>query len=458
MPASPSRLQQLVLSEVIRRHEERHGLLADEAANVAARQPDTGLAARIQTRALCLARAGGQLKTLEQWLAGARVAFIVLIIVAVITGAGFAVAALGDSNRQVNLAWALGCLLGLNIVSLALWLFTLTVRQPHLGSVLSRCWLAISRRLGGRRRPESAPALTGLLNGQAASRWLFAVLTHLWWLLALTSAAFALFGLLVIRRYTFAWETTLLSPETFVTLTQGLSRLPALLGFALPDEATIRAAIDAVNAGQARHAWSTWLLSVLIVYGVAPRLILALFSAYRWDRAKAALALDLNQPGYAVLRERLAPSMERLGISDPEIEFGGPGTRTPSATMPGGALCVAIELDDSQGWPPPLPAGVNDGGVLDTREERQAVRDQLARAPVERLLVACDPRRSPDRGTLVLIRDLATGAKRTRVWLMAPTAAEVDPLRVADWHAALKTLALTATVAAPWHWLETGHE
>ncbi|MBS7673279.1 DUF2868 domain-containing protein, partial [Vibrio cholerae] len=83
-----------------------------------------------------------------------------------------------------------------------------------------------------------------------------------------------------------------------------------------------------------------------------------------------------------------------------------------------GALLVAIELDDQHPWPPKLPANVKNAGILDSRESRHKLLEQLSRFPPARLAIACDPRRSPDRGSLALIAELARSATDTRVWLL----------------------------------------
>jgi hypothetical protein len=71
-------------------------------------------------------------------------------------------------------------------------------------------------------------------------------------------------------------------------------------------------------------------------------------------------------------------------------------------------------------WPPATaPAAVRVAGNLDSREQRHALLDALARAPARRLLIACDARQTPDRGALALIADLAGKAAQTRVWLLA---------------------------------------
>mgnify|MGYP006191597929 CR=1 FL=1 len=280
------------------------------------------------------------------------------------------------------------------------------------------------------------------------------------WLLALLSALVIVLTLLATRRYGFVWETTILSGATFVNLTQALGALPALLGFSVPSEAMIRASGDAaLNIESARQAWAAWLVGVLLVYGIVPRLLLTLLCLWRWKRGRGDLRLDLNLPGYAQLRERLMPSSERLGVSDAapqqlhQVEGGSHGLHSD------GALLVGIELDDQRPWPPALPKTVKDAGILDSRESRQKLLEQLTRFPPARLLIACDPRRSPDRGSLALIAELARNATASRVWLLqAPAGQALDAERLGDWHAALEQLGLPFADCAPMNWLESGHD
>src|SRR5690606_39603502 len=72
-----------------------------------------------------------------------------------------------------------------------------------------------------------------------------------------------------------------------------------------------------------------------------------------------------------------------------------------------GHLLAGIELDPAHPWPPALPPGVGNAGVLDNREQRRQLLERLARRPAARLLLACDPRRSPDRGPLAPLGGLS---------------------------------------------------
>ncbi|HCI1965923.1 TPA: DUF2868 domain-containing protein [Pseudomonas aeruginosa] len=276
-----------------------------------------------------------------------------------------------------------------------------------------------------------APALLVLLGRRRLARWGLGALVHGLWLLGLLTALAMLLGLLATRRYGFVWETTILGSDTFIALTQALGALPALLGFPLPDAELIRASGDAALASEAaRHAWAGWLVGVLLVYGVLPRALLGLLCLWRWKRGLAHLDLDLDDPGYSLLRERLMPASERLGVSDAAPD-----------------------------WLPKLAEGVADAGILDDGQQRRRLLEQLTRYPPARLAIACDPRRSPDRGTLALLGELARCAASTRIWLLqAPPGEALDSDRLGDWHAALERLQLPHGETSPLAWLETGHD
>ena len=451
-------LQNLWLTETIRLREEHAGPLDDLEANRLARAAGGDLPSRIARRALWLAERDGLTAALKHWLQGARLALVLLMIFAVLSGAGLAFAALGQT--PVNVFWALGSLLGINLILLLSWALGLIFAGEH-GATLGRLWLWLSEKFArDAKAAQLAPALLLLLQRKKLNRWALGALVNGLWLLAMLSALILLLTLMATRRYGFVWETTILGADTFIHVTQALGYLPSLLGFNVPTEEMIRASGDgALDIESARQAWATWLVGVLVVYGVLPRLLLALFCLWRWNRGKAALRLDLNLPGYAQLRERLMPTSERLGVNDPEPAQLHRVESNVGELASEGALLVAIELDEQRPWPPVLPKNVSNAGILDSRESRHKLLEQLSRFPPARLAIACDPRRSPDRGSLALIAELARNAGATRIWLLqAPPGEALDGQRLGDWHAALQQLELPFADCAPMNWLESGHD
>lgn len=452
--------ESLWLAETLRLSEARAGTLEDAEACRQARAGGGDLRQRLLVRARWLAQRDGLDRALGHWRQGAALALALLAALALGSGAGLALAALGDGSRPVNLLWALGSLLGLHLLTLAGWALG-SLFGAGAGSLLGRLWLDLGQRLA--RDARSAllgPALLALLGRAGLQRWALGLLSHGLWLLALLAALAVLLVQLATRRYGFVWETTLLPSASFAALIHGLGALPALLGFAQPDLDLLRASGEAVVGGEAaRQTWASWLLGVFLVYGLLPRALLALLCLWRWRRGLARLDLDTGHPDYLALRERLLPSSERLGISD-----AAPAQlyRPQAGSAPAGsarALLVAVELDERQPWPPREASGVEDAGILDDRDSRHRLLERLAGAPPARLLIACDPRRSPDRGTLALLGELARSAGQTRVWLRpAPPGATLDTQRLGDWQAALDALQLAHAGEAPWHWLEHGDD
>ena len=456
-----SPLQRLWLTETVRLREEHAGPLDDLEANRRARTSAGDLSTRLQNRALWLAERDGLLSAMQHWLQGARLALLVLAVLAVLSGAGLAFAALGDGKTPVNVFWALGSLLGLNLILLLSWVMGLLFAGNH-GASLGRLWLWLSEKLArDAKAAQLAPALLLLLQRRKLNRWALGTLVNGLWLLAMLSALVMMLLLMATRRYGFIWETTILGADVFVAATRALGALPHWLGFGVPTVEMIRISNDTslYNNELVRQAWAVWLVGVVLIYGVIPRLLLAALCLWRWKSGRNALQLDLNLPGYSQLRERLMPSSERLGVNDiaPEqlhnVQAGHSDLQTD------GALIVAIELDDQHPWPPKLPATVKDAGILDSRESRQKLLEQMTRFPPARLAIACDPRRSPDRGSLALIGELARSASETRVWLLqAPPGQALDADRLGDWHTALQQLGLPFAASAPLNWLETGHD
>ena len=458
-PPPLNNFERLWLTEAIRLREEQAGPLEDAEANRQARTTGGKAEQMIEFRAIWLAQRDGLLDALQHWQQGTRLAALLLALLAVLVGAGMAVTALGDSQRPVNIFWALGSLLGLNLLMLLGWLLAPYFARNG-GTLLARLWLWLSEKLARDAHAlQLGPALLAVLQENRLTRWLTGSAVHSLWLTTMISALLTLIILLATHRYGFVWETTILNDTAFIGLTHLLSLLPSLFGFDPPTVEQIRASgVFKADLESTRHAWASWMVGVVLVYGILPRLLLAVLCYWRWRRGRAALRLNLQQPGYALLRNRLQAA-ERLGVSDPapaQLHIPEYGFHSSAGA---GALLVAIELDDSYPWPPELPAGISNAGILDDRQQRKALLEQLTQHPPERLVIACDPRRSADRGTLGLIGELSRCAVATRLWLLpAPVGEQLDADRLNDWHDALARLGITYTEHNPITWLESGHD
>src|SRR5690606_6723461 len=225
--AAGGSFRQAWLAETLRLREAHWGPLEDSAEVRRARAQGGGFSQRIILRAQLLGRRESLDDTLRHWTSIARWSLIAMVVLALVTGFGMALGALGDGSRPVNLPLALAAMLGLHALTFLLWLGGLGVRSNGGGAWLGRIWLDATRKLA--RGPDAAlapRALGGLLGRSGALRWTLGGVSHLLWLIALLSMLATMLALLSARRYTFNWETTLLSPDTFVALTHALGWLP----------------------------------------------------------------------------------------------------------------------------------------------------------------------------------------------------------------------------------------
>lgn len=451
-------------AEAMRLHEQASGLVRDDVAVRAARAAGGDPERRLCERARQLAPECGidagiaavrsHLHHL-QWLGAA---------VAAASGAGAALAVLGEGGRAVNVVWALGGLLGVNLFSLTLWCASLALGGGEADGLPGRIWLGLARRLHGRQIPRVVlQAWLSLLAPDRLLRWWLGAVSHGLWALALGAAVVGLLLAFSLRGYGFVWETTILSPQVFVSLVEWLGWLPWLLGFTVPDAEAIRAAGQGMQLEpEARRAWASWLIGCLVVYGALPRLFAWAGCLGRFRSGVRRVRLDPSLPGYARLLRRLAPDVERIGVTDP-APASLPRVRLDGVHPVGGgsALLVGFELRPTGPWPPTLPQTVIDGGIVDDRLERKRLLERLALDPPERLLLACDPHLTPDRGSLGFIAELSRHAAACRVWLVHNGSRALDGERLRYWKEALADLGLAPgevfeTGESALRWLEEG--
>jgi hypothetical protein len=421
-PSHPT-LRDYWIAEILRLRETRMGPFEDSAALRHARQAGGTFPQRLVHRARYLGRKEGLDDILAHWQGLARVAGVLLFIMAVFAGAGTAAGALGDGSRPVNIVLAIVALLGLPTLMLMLWLGSAFL-SPGQASSLGRAWLWISNKLDRGPNAALAPrALLELAQQRRCTRAISGVVSHSLWLAALLSAVVALLALLSARRYSFNWETTLLSPDTFVLLTHALGWLPGLLGFQMPPDALVRASDGLQALPDHVHAlWSSWLIGCVVVYGLLPRaLLLALNASIAVQRSRQG-GIDPTLPGFAELHDRLMPASTPAGIDAPAPPLPQPQThgQAQAAAASHAAAVLGLELAPDTCWPVTDLAGhIHNLGTIDSRAQRHALLDTLHAAPPARLLVVCDAAQTPDRGTLAFISELATPVPDTHVLLMA---------------------------------------
>lgn len=407
---------------------------------------------QLQERNLALAERTGLSPAARHGLAVARWGGLALLLLAMISGAGAAQAVLGSGAAPVNLFWALTGLLGLHLLTLLLWVFTLPLGN-RLHSVPATLLLRLStwaNRHAAIALPSSqteakptspaddsaaqarsllAPALLSMLRRAGMLRPLTGFSSHLWWSLALFSSLVTLAILLATRRYGFVWETTLLDPQLFKGLTVTLGALPAWLGFTLPEPELVARTVAGTTLSAGEQAvWSRWLLGCVVVYGLLPRLLLLLLcGAWSW-RNRLRLAPDWQARGLAIQEARLAGRASPAAVVDQApatLPRGQSHTVETLQPAPPGwqaeRQIVGLELGVDTPWPPkeldsavPALGELHDSGHYDSLPAiKQLLASYSQHAPQE-LVIVLDARRTPDRGmawTLERLQQLVPHAR-----------------------------------------------
>ncbi|WP_070989877.1 DUF2868 domain-containing protein [Halofilum ochraceum] len=436
-----------LLAETVRLGEERDGRRRDDhVATRAGASTEAGLARRIALRARALPGADAVRADIARLGRLSRLFAAGLLLLAAATGV-LAASASVDA-RQIDFLLAAAALLLMPTLMLAGWLAVVITGAGRgaSGSIAGALLATACRRLGPRvltsaHAGDVLEAAGGFLR-TTPGRWLLGCLAHAFWIAYLLTALVTLVLYFSVVQYDLVWGTTLLNDTTMVTLFNGLADPLVALGLMQPVEPDwLLAAREGTGPGDGRGRWAWFLLAVIGVYGLGPRILGLIASAAAATIGWWRLTLDTAQPGYLRLSGSLAPT------TTPESTEQAPARshRAPRSrpTNPQGrALLVGIELEHEP-WPPTI-AGIDVQvvGRVDDRAGREQILAALQAldAPPPALLVLCSLLRTPDQGHERFIDRAADAAGTLPLLVLTDGAAltrregNIDARR-ADWQA-----------------------
>jgi len=401
------------------------------SANLPASVQEADLEQWLLNRAQRHAHAQGLSERMQAWTHSARLLLFILLFFSILSGVGAAFGFFGSDVRSVNVIWTLIGLIGVHFLALLLWLFGGRLS----GGLLARLWFwGIAHWPRGRQQRDFGiegtlvKALARLMQGNGLGQWTLSSITHSAWLLALLASLCTMLLALSLRSYSFVLETTILSEGVFTDFVVGFGYLPSLLGFTVPDSSMIASALTGDGPAQsevARRAWASWLSGGLIVYAILPRFLVWAISLLRYFLLRARLHLDLNAPGFAEYargHESSRGIVDAANTPPPNLQIA------PQRQSQGqGSALLGLEIGEPLQWPPQglVPQGQENSPVgqlftevVESREQRREVLQALSARPPRALLVACDARLSPDRGSLRYLVELSACASELRIWLM----------------------------------------
>ena len=315
-------------------------------------------------------------------------------------------------TNVVNFFYVLVCLLGLHTLMLLGWLVMTLMNQGKQSSNWFASFVSPSYLIRG--KDDITKAAVDLYERQlqhSGMRWYLGRFSHQLWLATLTGMLLAIIFLLIVRQYSFSWESTLLSDQALITLTQILSWLPNKVGFTVPDSAAIvqsRLVTDAMPLSMARQ-WAGLLVGSLLMYGIVPRALAWAFCALMFRRKK--MRLDIKQPYY----QKILNFWQRQ-VTDADDFKAAPAPVAPKATLSTGKKLVALLEYPSQQdnwWQSGLNAdisshsnninsnisNVENFGIVDDRDDMERLTTYLDSHPVQ-VLLGIHSKALPDRGTL----------------------------------------------------------
>lgn len=313
-------------------------------------------------------------------------------------------------TNVVNFFYVLVCLLGFHTIMLLGWLVMTLINQGKQSSNWFASFVSPSYLIRG--KDDVTKAAVDLYERQlqhSGMRWYLGRFSHQLWLATLTGMLLAIIFLLIVRQYSFSWESTLLSDQALITLTQILGWLPSKVGFTVPDSAAIvqsRLVTDAMPLSMARQ-WAGLLVGSLLMYGIIPRAIAWAFCALMFRRKK--MRLDIKQPYY----QKILSFWQRHVVDEDDFK-AAPAPVAPKATLSTGKKLVALLEYPSQQdnwWQSGLNAdmsshsnnsnisNVENFGIVDDRDDMERLTTYLDSHPVQ-VLLGIHSKALPDRGTL----------------------------------------------------------
>ncbi|SBS29944.1 putative membrane protein [Marinomonas aquimarina] len=306
-----------------------------------------------------------------------------------------------DHDQQLNIFWLLIVLLGTHFLSLLLWLFS-RLRQPTQSAHQSAWFTLLLKKLAptvGASEQTLAHFIRLRFSG-AAGAWHLGRIVHSAWTGYLIGGLLSALLFLMTHQVQFVWETTLLTQADFRALTQAISLVPAWFGVAVPslDDIAVSQINSALQSDDTRKTWALWILSCVLIYGVALRLCLSTLChlLYRQQRQ--------------ILWRSLAPQPAVKTHSQREVIDADHTPEKPTADGPRQPLAKAPQ---NQGeplqyflfeWSRATPAGLPKTATIQTINDSQAQQDYLDGTADHARIIVIDSNVSPDRGSLRFMR------------------------------------------------------
>lgn len=421
-------------------------------SQVRAETPDNAPQKLAVNWSLVVAESHGLLQDQLRWQRRAGLFLMLGMLLSLVAGFSGALTMLDSQQGVVNIPWSLSAILGIHLLMLLLWILSLFMRSD--GAWSGRVLLSILARLRGHHGAELAQGFVSFSQRNKLMPWWLGCVSQLIWLAGLFGSVLALLTAFSFQYYSFSWETTLLPSGVLQWLQESLSWLPQVLG--VGSDTLNQAGTGATLADEERRAWASWMIVVVVMYGLLPRL-LALVVCLLCLMVRMRLArLDLSHPFWQRVLEYFLPKATAGQITDPAPDALVSARFTPSdGVFDGPVAAVRFELDATDSLDR-LALASGQIREVDTRVEREEELQWLKATRPQKLLILCESGNSPDRGTLRWLTRAAQHTGVLGIFLLPPQSGQRN--RQPVWQQLLIEAGLPAEqVLTDWsqaqHWL-----
>lgn len=344
---------------------------------------------------------------------------------------------------MVNFFYVLVCLLGVHTLMLVLWLGWLLFAPRNKPNFLAN-FISPSHLVRHKDRlTQSAVAVYEAQLQHKGMKWYISRLSHQFWLASLSGMLCALVFMLLVKNYTFVWQSTLLENSVIQQIVHWMAWLPEKVGFAVPTDSDILQAQNSQNASSQPVAfrWGMLLIGSLLMYGIVPRAVVWLLSLLMLKTQR--LPLDIKQPYY----QKILDFWQR-GVIDPDDSPTESKPVAPTAKVTHEKKLVALleyAYADEFWYQFAVGHDIENFGIIDDRDDMDRLVDYLQKNPVQ-VLLGIPPQALPDRGSmrkLDKMASLATGGlivqllKPTQDYLLPADEQKIIDTRKQQWETAL---------------------
>lgn len=367
-----------------------------------------------------------------------------------------------ESDSQINFFWAVVLFIAPNILSLIIWFFLYFKKNVFSISWLTNLSLSLITLLDKLHHKVTTkhPHYIALFQyyfehrfGSYMGRAQLSFISHIWWASYLLGATLSLLIVLATHQVDFIWQTTILSEDTFLWLTQLLGYIPNILAINVPSASDVsHASIGLVNslqvAQESRISWSNLLIFSLVIYALVPRVLLAVVFNRAMKNKKSKFKVNYSLPYYVQLKSLLHPIVNAHFIVDADEHKNAAVSKGISENkqynhalvIPEQAYPVAIELNNDffqQASKHVLEYYSGELINVVDSQSQQVSLFALQLSQSEHVILYADFTRLPDRGWLSLVKKYFY-KNNVQVYLILLGNEAVDPnsqllKRLQDW-------------------------